>query len=119
MCGCEGIGRFVWRPRNIPNNLRRPLLGLQFLKSSFLQTQRFLSIARTKAIEKQLADICESYGIAAGDAFQGDLLHEISEKSIDGFSVMEVCTAGEKFGRGSFAAALNLQAALSVVGTEI
>ena len=71
-----------------------------------------------RLLRKQLADISEGDGVAARDAFQSDLLDEVSEKAIDRGGVTEVADAGEKLGSGGFASALSLQAALSVMGAE-
>ena len=92
---------------------------IQCLNARFFQTQILLSIDSAEAIEKQLADISERDGVAARDAFQSDLLNQISEKAIDRGGVAEVGDGGEEFGCGGFASALALQAALSMIGAEV
>ena len=64
-----------------------------------------------------MADISERDGVAARNAFQGDLLDKISEEAIDRGGIAEVADACQELG-GGFASALSLEAALSVLGAE-
>ena len=117
--GLDRIGWFVRRPGNIPDDVRRPVLRLQFLKSRLFQTHTLLSIERAEAIEKQLTDIGQRDSVATRDALQGDLLHQSSEEAIDRSGVAEVANTRKKLGRGGFASALSLQVALSMMGAEV
>jgi len=117
--GSARIHGLVWRAGNIPNNIGRAFRGGQCLNSLCFQAQGLFPIEGAEAVEKQLADTGERNGVVARDAFQGDLLHQVSQKAIDRAGVTEIADTGEKFGGGKLAPALSLETALSVVGAEV
>lgn len=72
-----------------------------------------------KAVEEELADVGHGDGVAAGDAFVGELADEVAEEDVDGVGGGEVGDFAEEFsGDGFVVAALLLEAFAGVVGAE-
>jgi hypothetical protein len=72
-----------------------------------------------EAVEEELGDVGEGHGVAAGDAFVGELLDEIAEEGVDGTRGCEISDVIEEFVSGGFvleAACFDLLA--DVMGTE-
>ena len=61
-----------------------------------------LSLQGREAVEKQLGNVGQGNGVAAGDAFAGELLDEIAEEEIHGAGGGEVVDVAEKFGGEGF-----------------
>jgi hypothetical protein len=72
-----------------------------------------------ETVEKQLADVGLSDGVAAVDTFAGDLLEEVAEIAIDGGGGGEIFDATEEFGGECFVRLRSFGVALSeMVGAE-
>jgi hypothetical protein len=117
--GFEGIWRLIRGPGKIPDYLGRLFGRNQRLDSFFLKAEHCLAIACAQTIEKQLADVGEGNGVATRDALQRDLPDESSEKSKDGFGVIQVLGAGEEFSRGGFTSELSSETALRVISAKL
>ena len=69
---------------------------LRFLLGGLLG--RSGSLYSREAIEEQLGNVSQGNGVAAGDAFAGELLDEITEEEIYGTGRGEVTDVAEKVG---------------------
>jgi hypothetical protein len=79
-----------------------------------------LSLQSREAIEEQLGNVSQGYSVAAGDAFEGELPGEITEKGIHGTGGGEVADVAEKIGSEDFGGDSGNGDAktVGVVGTE-
>ena len=57
-----------------------------------------LAVQGSEAVEEELGDVGEGYGVAAGDAFAGELFDEVAEEEVDGVGGGEVGEVAEEFG---------------------
>lgn len=78
-----------------------------------------LTIEGGDAVEEELGDVGEGYGVAAGDAFMSELLDEIAEESVDatdGSKISDVVE--ESVGGGFVLAAPGFHLLANVMGAE-
>jgi hypothetical protein len=59
-----------------------------------------LAVDEGEAVEEQLGHVGEGNGVAAGDAFAGQLADEVAEEGVDGVGGGEVVEVAEEFGGG-------------------
>ncbi len=79
----------------------------------------FVAVEGGHAAEEELADVGDGHGVAALDAFAGELADEVAEKRVDGVGSGEVFQVAEEFGGGGVVKALLTQLLLAgVVGAE-
>jgi hypothetical protein len=55
-----------------------------------------------KAIEEELGDVGHGEGVAAGDAFAGELFQEVAQEHVDGVGGAEVLDGAKEFGGEGF-----------------
>ena len=77
-----------------------------------------LAVESGKAVEKELGEVAEGDGVAAGEAFAGKLADQIAEEGVDGVGCREVVDAGEEVSGEGLGIGLCGLGFAEVVGTE-
>jgi hypothetical protein len=79
----------------------------------------FVAVEGGHAAEEELADVGDGHGVAALDAFAGELADEVAEKRVDGVGCGEIGHVAEEFGGGGVVATLfTLLFLASVMGAQ-
>ena len=79
----------------------------------------FVAVHAGDAAEEELADVGDGHGVAAVDAFAGELADEVAEEEVDGLGGGEVFQVAEEFGGGFIEVALFAVLGLAcVVGAQ-